>query len=62
MNITAEYFEQATGSAPVQDDLERSNCERAGQQGHWQCGWNQEANLPVFMAGRSGSPSGNEHG
>jgi hypothetical protein len=51
-HITAEYFTAATGSEPVQDDLERANCPCAGlQMGHSQCGWNIAANLPVFMAG-----------
>lgn len=51
MNITAEIFEKATGSAPIQDDLDRCNCPNAGKMGHWQCGWNTKANLPYFMTG-----------
>lgn len=49
--ITAEYFEQATGYAPVQDDLERSNCPKAGQMGHAYCGWCDKCNRPVFACG-----------
>lgn len=49
--ITAEEFEKATGHAPVQDDLERCNCDKVGQMGHWQCGWDEERNLPVFVTG-----------
>ena len=49
--ITAEEFEKATGHPPVQDDLERCNCDKAGQMGHWQCGWDEERNLPVFVTG-----------
>ena len=47
--ITAEYFKEATGFEPINDDLERSNCDMAGQSGHRSCGWNWEANLPCFM-------------
>lgn len=47
--ITRETFIKATGRAPIQDDLERSNCPKAGELGHHFCGWNQEKNLPRFM-------------
>ena len=36
--MTAERFKEVVGVAPEQDDLERANCEKAGQPGHWQCG------------------------
>jgi len=49
-NITAEQFKEATGQDPIQDDLERCNCPKAGQLGHYDCGWNHEQNLPQFMA------------
>ena len=49
--ITAEYFEEATGFEPINDDLERSNCKIEGI-GHTCCGWNWEANLPCFMRRR----------
>lgn len=49
--ITAEQFKAATGREPEQDDLERCNCPKAGQMGHWQCGWNEGRNLPQFMCG-----------
>ena len=49
--ITEEMFEAATGDKPVNDDLERCNCTKAGEPGHYMCGWNHYANLPVFMAG-----------
>ncbi len=49
--ITAEDFEAATGRAPEYDDLDRVNCPKAGQTCHRQCGWDAEANLPVFMTG-----------
>lgn len=47
--ITASMFEAATGDKPVNDDLERSNCDKAGQPGHFMCGWCEEENLPMFM-------------
>lgn len=49
--ISAEKYEHATGHPPERDDLERCNCDKAGQPGHTQCGWNNHADLPVFMAG-----------
>ncbi len=47
--ITAEYFKEATGDYARDDDLERSNCLRAGESGHISCGWNWKYNLPCFM-------------
>lgn len=49
MEITAEMFREATGHEPIQDDLERSNCPKAGQVGHNDCGWDEHHNLPRFM-------------
>lgn len=46
--ITREQFRKATGFAPEQDDLERCNCDKAGQLGHFHCGWNNARNLPNF--------------
>lgn len=51
--ITAEQFTKAVGSEPVQDDLARCNCTKAGTFGHSQCGWNDKANLPIFMCSSS---------
>jgi hypothetical protein len=50
--ITAEKFEQRMGQPPIQDDLERCNCQEAGKLGHSSCGWNEEFDLPVFLVGR----------
>ena len=47
--ITAEQFEQATGYAPQQDDLERCNCPKQGESGHLMCGWDAQFNKPRFM-------------
>jgi hypothetical protein len=47
--ITAQYFEEATGRAPAQDDLERCNCKDAGHAGHWYCGWCEQCDCPQFL-------------
>lgn len=47
MIITAEKFTQVTGHAPVQDDLERSNCNAHGI-GHEFCGWCGAHDQPRF--------------
>ena len=46
--ITRRDFRMATGIWPEHDDLERCNCKMAGQVGHFQCGWDEEMNLPNF--------------
>lgn len=48
--ITREDFIAAVGREPVDDDLDRCNCLAAGTVGHYMCGWDLEANLPVFLA------------
>jgi hypothetical protein len=47
--ITREHFIERVGREPENDDLERCNCSKAGQIGHWWCGWNTEHDLPQFM-------------
>lgn len=49
VEITEEMFTKAVGIAPVDDDLERSNCKEAGTTGHSSCGWNYTSNKPCFM-------------
>ena len=49
--ITAEYYEQATGSIPVNDDVVRANCSRAGTDGHVSCGWCTKNNVPNTFTG-----------
>ena len=46
--ITAEEFEEKTGSPPIQDDLERVNCLRVGTPGHRNCGWCKICDKPAF--------------
>lgn len=36
--MNAEEFKIATGREPVNDDLERANCTKAGSPGHRMCG------------------------
>ena len=55
--ITKERFKAATGLDPQDDDLERCNCELAGEPSHLQCGWNRQQNLPVFMVGTEENPA-----
>ena len=42
-------FKAATGNDPIQDDLERCNCPKAGVPGHVGCGWNYRVNQPMFV-------------
>lgn len=51
--ISAQKFMQATGHLPENDDLDRCNCLLAGSVGHMSCGWDWDADKPMFM-----SPSG----
>ncbi len=46
--ITAEMFKEATGHDPINDDLERANCPKAGESGHFCCGWNWKINKPSY--------------
>lgn len=47
--VNAEEFFKMTGRQPIQDDLERCNCPKAGDLGHFSCGICKEHNLPVFQ-------------
>jgi hypothetical protein len=47
--ITAETFVRRVGRAPENDDLERCNCDLAGQLGHTSCGWCTQCHKPKFM-------------
>jgi hypothetical protein len=59
--ITAEYFERATGRKPEDDDLERCNCPYAGTIMHTCCGWNEEHNRPQFEVGPIWKDGKNDH-
>ena len=43
-------FHVIVGRPPVQDDLERANCDKAGQMGHWFCGTCPTCGSPIFLA------------
>lgn len=51
MEITAEIFKKYTGKDHQDDDLERCNCQKAGENWHLFCGWNHDKNQPVFYGG-----------
>lgn len=53
--ITAEEFEKLFGRPPFEDDLDRVNCDKAGDVGHWMCGWCLEHGVPKLKCGTSGS-------
>lgn len=49
--MTELEFLLKTGRKPVNDDLDRVNCQQAGQILHWQCGWCKEHDKPHFDCG-----------
>lgn len=51
MSYTQESFKEAFGTNPINDDLERVNCQEAGAVGHFQCGVCPDHNKPRFMCG-----------
>jgi hypothetical protein len=46
--ITEAEFKQRFKRDPVHDDLERVNCDRVGEPGHWQCGICDNHSRPRF--------------
>lgn len=46
--MTPDQFRLVVGRDPQQDDMERANCDKAGQLGHSNCGV-CEHQLPVFL-------------
>lgn len=51
ITITSEHFRKATGRDPINDQLERVNCEKAGKFGHSMCGWCQQHDVPITWCG-----------
>lgn len=47
--ITAQDFTKMVGRDPEDDDLERCNCCKGGEPGHYSCGICRGCNLPRFM-------------
>lgn len=50
--MNAEEFFAVTGHMPEGDDLERANCAKAGETGHWHCGV-CVCGMPRFVCGHS---------
>lgn len=46
--MTREQFITVVHAEPVEDDLDRANCQHAGEIGHWGCGVCKEHGKPVF--------------
>lgn len=49
--MDATEFEVKTGRPPELDDLERVNCSKAGNFGHFCCGWCDDHDEPMFQCG-----------
>jgi hypothetical protein len=49
--MTREQFIVRFGYEPIDDDLERVECARAGQFGHRQCGMCERHECPRFQCG-----------
>lgn len=49
--MTAERYEKLFRTSPGQDDLDRVNCTRVGEVGHWLCGVCPKHVLPRFVCG-----------
>jgi hypothetical protein len=47
--MTRDEFLDKTGREPVDDDLERVNCEYAGYPNHLGCGWCEGHSAPMFQ-------------
>lgn len=50
-DITSKGFKRATGREAEDDDLERTNCEKQGEFGHYSCGWCRGHLKPRFVCG-----------
>lgn len=47
--LTAKEFEALVGRPPENDDLDRANCDKAGEIGHLLCGLCSSCGRPVFV-------------
>lgn len=59
--IDAQQFKNATGRYPRADDLDRVNCQRVGNLGHYFCGWCGDCQMPRFICGHP-VPAAQRHG
>jgi len=50
---TEEQFNVAAGRYPIEDELERVNCAKAGHAGHYLCGWCDKHDKPRLICGCS---------
>ena len=46
--MNTQTYLELTGQLPMNDDLDRVNCEHAGEVGHIFCGWCPIHNCPRF--------------
>lgn len=44
-------FKEQVGREPVDDELERCNCQEVGRVGHQLCGWCMDHKIPRFVCG-----------
>lgn len=49
--VDAQQFKDATGRDPTMDELDRCNCARTGNIGHFWCGWCDDCQVPRFICG-----------
>lgn len=49
--ITEEQYKERFGAVPTNDDLERVNCNMAGNMGHSSCGYCLVHRKPRFVCG-----------
>lgn len=54
--ITAEWFKASVGTDPINDCLDRCNCNLAGALGHLYCGWDDARDMPKFIGGMTRRP------
>ena len=48
LDIDAERFEELAGYPPEGDDLERVNCDKIEEPGHYACGWCLVHKMPFY--------------
>ena len=51
MIISQEKFIRSVGRIPEDDDMERVNCFKKGEPGHYFCGWCSKHDKPRFICG-----------
>lgn len=54
--LTEEQYIKKTGCIPIDDDLDRVNCNDWGLVGHSQCGWCGYCDAPRFQCGCTVKP------